>query len=186
MCCYHSTKCGTTDCSTVGLVRRGMDLFVCNAALLFDRNIIKCSCLPLSNNFCQRPCCALASHEYFRAFRDLQRPTGRHQVPSRRAHSTFECAPCRHPCTLIKAKAKLSGYFWRCPKCRKKQSVTKDSFLEGAKISPAKLVFLVFYWSSKIAVTTAKEHLDMSSATGVDYYQFMRDICSKKLVRSPT
>src|SRR6218665_1277595 len=91
MWCYRSTKCGTTDCSTVGLIRRGMDLFVCNAAFLLDRNIIKCNCLPLSNNFCQRPCCALASHEYFRAFRDLQRPTGRHQVPSRRAHSTFEC-----------------------------------------------------------------------------------------------
>src|SRR6218665_938457 len=77
-------------------------------------------------------------------------------------HSNVDCAPCRHPFTLIKEKSKLSGYIWRCPKCRKKQSVTKDSFLEGAKISPAKLVFLVFYWSSKIAVTTAKEHLDMS------------------------
>src|SRR6218665_1279723 len=120
---------------------RGMDLFVCNAALLLDHNIIKCSCLPLSNNFCQRPCSALASHEYFRAFRDLQRPTGRHQVPSRRAHSTFECGMC----TLIKDKAKLSGYFRRCPKCKRKQSVTKDSFLEGTKISPAKLIFFVFY-----------------------------------------
>ena len=54
---------------------RGMDLFVCNAALLLDRCIIKCSWLPLCNNFCQRPCCALASHEYFWAFRDLHRPS---------------------------------------------------------------------------------------------------------------
>src|SRR6218665_683560 len=108
MWCYRSTKCGNTDCSTVSQIRRGMDLFVCNAALLLDRCIIKCSWLPLCNNFCQRPCCALASHEYFRAFRDLHRPTGRHQVSSRKAHSTFECEPCRHPCTLIKDKAKLS------------------------------------------------------------------------------
>src|SRR6218665_633546 len=100
-------------------------------------------------------------------------------------HSKVDCAPCQHPYTLVKDKVKVSSYFWRCPKCKKKQSLTKDSFLEGAKISPAKLVFLVFYWSSKIAVTTAKEHLDMSSATGVDYYQYMRDICSNKLVRSP-
>src|SRR6218665_3765380 len=99
-------------------------------------------------------------------------------------HSNVDCAPCQHPFTLIKEKSKLSGYVWRCPKCRKEQSVTKDSFLEGAKIWPTKLV-LVFYWSSKIAVTTAKEHLDMSSATGVDYYQYMRNICSNKLVRSP-
>src|SRR6218665_4106078 len=126
-----------------------MDLIVCNAALLLDRNIIKSSCLPLSNNFCQRPCCALAIQEYFRAFRDLQRPTGRHQG-EHILHSNVDCAPCQHPFTLIKDKAKLSDYFWRCPKCRKKQSVTKNNFLQCANISPTKIAFFVYYSSSNI------------------------------------
>src|SRR6218665_1262289 len=172
MWCYHSTKCGTTDCSTVGLIRRGMDLFVCNAALLLDRNTIKYRCLTISVKDHAVHWLVMNIFKHSEIHRDQLGVTkylqGEHIL-----HSNVECAPCRHPCTLINDKAKLSSYFWRCPKCRKKQSVTKDSFLEGAKILPAKLVFLVFYWSTKIAVTTAKEHLDISSATGVDYYQFM-------------
>src|SRR6218665_642179 len=69
-----------------------------------DRNTIKRSCLPLSDNFCQRPCCALASHESFRAFRDLQRPTGRDQISSSRAHFTFECGLCTLPASVHSRK----------------------------------------------------------------------------------
>src|SRR6218665_175889 len=69
-----------------------------------DRNTIKRSCLPLSDNFCQRPCCALATHESFRAFRDLQRPTGRDQISSRRAHFTFECGLCTLPASVHSRK----------------------------------------------------------------------------------
>lgn len=61
----------------------------------------------------------------------------------------------------------------------------KDSFLERAKISPAKFVYCVFYWAAQIAVGTTVDHLDMSSRTLVQYYQYLRDICSWKLCASP-
>jgi len=63
--------------------------------------------------------------------------------------------------------------------------VLKDSFLEGAKISTAKFLYLVFYWSTKTSLQTTVHHLDISSRTAVDYYQYLRDICSWKLINHP-
>lgn len=100
-------------------------------------------------------------------------------------HADVQCIPCQHPCRLQKDSAKLSWYVWRCYKCKKKQSVLKDSFLEGSKISPAKFVYLVFYWATTTPLQTTMHHLDIATNTGVDYYQFLRDICSWKLLQTP-
>jgi len=97
-------------------------------------------------------------------------------------HAMVQCAPCEQTCTLIKESSKLSGYLWRCKKCKRKQSVLKDSFLESAGISPAKFVYIVFYWATRIPLQATMKHIDISARTGVDYYRFLRDICSWKLL----
>lgn len=100
-------------------------------------------------------------------------------------HKDVECIPCQRQYSLIKESAKLSGYVWRCPGCRIKQSVLKDSFIEGSKISPTKFMYLVYYWSTETPLQTTMQHLDISSHTGVDYYQYLRDVCSWKLLAEP-
>src|SRR6218665_849741 len=97
-------------------------------------------------------------------------------------HVDVKCGPCEQKCTLIKQSAKLSGYLWRCKKCKKKQSVLKDSFLENAGISPAKFVYIVFYWATRIPLQATMQHIAISTHTGVDYFRFLRDICSWKLL----
>jgi hypothetical protein len=99
-------------------------------------------------------------------------------------HKEMQCIPCQYPCWLNKEPGKLTGYVWRCSKCRRKHSVLKGSFLEGSKIVPRKFLNIVFYWASKTPLNTAIHHLDMSSRTGVQYFQWIRNICYWKLLNS--
>jgi len=100
-------------------------------------------------------------------------------------HADMQCVPCQHTCTLVKDSAKLSGYFWRCSRCRKKHSMLKDSFLEHSKLSPTKFVYLVFFWATKILPQTTSHYINISKQTVVEYYGFLRDICAWKLLTTP-
>ena len=67
-----------------------------------------------------------------------------HDVCKEILHDDVQCQTFQHACTTIKDSSnKLTGYMWRCP--RKKQSLLKDSYLEKAKISPRKFLFIVYY-----------------------------------------
>src|SRR6218665_337101 len=96
-------------------------------------------------------------------------------------NSTVQCVTCQHPCTLLQDRKKLSGNFWRCPKCRRKQSVLKDSFLERAKISPAKFVYCVFYWAAQIAVGTTVDHAGTVLPVSARHL-FMEVVCQSHAV----
>lgn len=100
-------------------------------------------------------------------------------------HTEVQCTPCEQTYSLIKESAKLSGFVWRCPTCRRKQSVLKDSFLEGSKISPTTFLYVVFYWATEASIRITLEHLGIANNTGVDYYKFLRDICTWKLLQTP-
>lgn len=93
-------------------------------------------------------------------------------------HKSVYCIPCNKNFSLIKENAKLCGYVWRCSTCRKKQSVLKDSYFEGAHLSLERILYLCFYWSTKTQYFTTLQHLSLSSNTAVDWYQYFRDICS--------
>lgn len=69
-------------------------------------------------------------------------------------HTEVMCGPFNHQCRLQKDFAKLAGYVWHCSKCKKKQSVLKDSFIEGAKTAPSKFLYLVYYWVMTTALQT--------------------------------
>src|SRR5688572_3646966 len=67
-------------------------------------------------------------------------------------HREVQCVPGQHACSLIKESTRSCSYItymWRCSKCRKKQTVLKDSFLKGQHLLPTKFVYLIYFWSAK-------------------------------------
>src|ERR1700733_2222190 len=99
-------------------------------------------------------------------------------------HADVQCIACQHACSLVKAAGKLAGYMWRCPRCKHKTSVLKDSFLERSKITPTTFLYLVYFWSTKTSLMATVHPLGLSSKTVVDYYNYFREICSWKLLNN--
>lgn len=99
-------------------------------------------------------------------------------------HQAVQCGNCQRPCTMVKQSAKLAGFVWRCPGCRRKQSLLKDSYLENAKIAPSTLVYMVYYWSTRVPLHIVMEHVEVGTHTGVNWCQYFRKICSWKLCQT--
>ena len=63
-----------------------------------------------------------------------------------------------------------------------KMSLTKDSMFPELKMEVTKLLGLIYFWGSRTHVGVTVIHLGMLSATVVQWYQYLRDICSWKLL----
>lgn len=100
-------------------------------------------------------------------------------------HDSVFCDDCTRDYSMIKEKAKLNGFIWRCPGCKSKQSILTGSYFANAHLSLTKLAYLCYYWATKTPLSVTKQHLSLSQNTGVDWYQYMRDICSWKLLQEP-
>ena len=87
---------------------------------------------------------------------------------------TFQCQPCGRPYSQVRWKGSLLGYQLRCPDCRAKLSLSKDSFFEGMRMPLEKAYGLMYIWTYETPVNKAVDHLSASSATVVQWYQYFR------------
>lgn len=79
------------------------------------------------------------------------------------------------------------GYILLCPgrNCRARKSIIVHTFFENLHFPLRKYIALIYYWSSQTPISTAIEHLQISKPTLIDHYNFIRDICSWKLLQEP-
>jgi hypothetical protein len=54
-----------------------------------------------------------------------------------------------------------------------------------SRLPLAKLVYLVYWWSGETTVKSAADTTGVSQKTIVQLYQYMRDVCSTKLLNTP-
>ena len=66
--------------------------------------------------------------------------------------------------------------------CRKSVGVRKGTFFEKTVISLQKWLLLIYWWSREYPVTAAMEEAKVSKHTAIDVYQWLREICSSKLL----
>ena len=45
-----------------------------------------------------------------------------------------------------------------------------------------KIIVIIYYWTTDVAILSASVHLDISQQTLVDWYNFLREVCSKHLL----
>jgi len=96
------------------------------------------------------------------------------------------CQPCQRDYTTVKKKVSIVSYMLRCPGCHRKRQLQTGTFLEGSRLQVDKFVMLLFLWAHKAPIKMVLSMTGVSSGTDVQWYQYFRDICSWKLVNSPT
>ena len=78
----------------------------------------------------------------------------------------------------------VDGYHWRCPAaaCRKTLYIRKGTFFDNTRVSLQKWLILIYWWVKGYAVTKAMEEANVSKTFACDVYQWLREICSAKLL----
>ena len=66
--------------------------------------------------------------------------------------------------------------------CRKSVGVRKGTFFKKTVISLQKWLILIYWWSREYPVTAAMEEAKVLKHTAIDVYQWLREICSSKLL----
>ena len=69
-----------------------------------------------------------------------------------------------------------------CPTCKTRKSIRSGSFFEKSHITLQKWLLLLHLWSREYAVTRVSEDVGIDSSTACDVYQWLREVCSTKLL----
>ena len=79
------------------------------------------------------------------------------------------------------------GFVWRCKRkgCKTTVSVRDGSFFEKSKLPISKLLHCIYLWALETSVISATAQLAVSARTLVDFYNFLREVCSAALIRNP-
>ena len=103
-------------------------------------------------------------------------------------HSNVICTRCGQILKLSELSKNINvGYILRCPNkaCRYQQSLISDTFFHRLHFPLQKYIAVFYYWASQTPIHIAAEHLQISANTLVEHYNFLRDICSWKLIQEP-
>jgi hypothetical protein len=60
--------------------------------------------------------------------------------------------------------------------------IRKDTFFDNTRILLQKWLILIYWWVREYPVTKAMEEADVSKNMACDVYQWLREICSAKLM----
>ena len=63
--------------------------------------------------------------------------------------------------------------------------IREGSFFSKSKLSLQKWLFVLVLWAKDTPVTDVIDDAEIDTRTGVDIYQWLRDVCSTKLLQSP-
>ena len=77
-------------------------------------------------------------------------------------------------------------FTWRCSNCNSVKSIRNGSFFSKSKLPLQTWLQLIHHWSMDMPVTQATKQAKISEKRCIDIiYQFMRDVCTAKLLATP-
>ncbi|XP_071965519.1 uncharacterized protein [Antedon mediterranea] len=96
-----------------------------------------------------------------------------------------DCSYCNVP-MYMSTRNRSDGLVWRCHRCRRTIAMRTGTFLAGQKIAMDDWLNLVYYWATETSVKHAIVHTGLKPKVVIQQYRFLRDICSQKLLQTPT
>ena len=101
--------------------------------------------------------------------------------------SSKDCEKCNNGTNMVfrertEQGGSKDGYTWRCPVCHTMKTIRAGSFFEKSRMPLNKWMFLMYLWSMDVGVCTAALQAEVTEKTAVDVYQFLRDVCSTRLL----
>ena len=105
----------------------------------------------------------------------------------RRHPNCTRCGSTMSHQTQTKDKGSKDGYAWRCPdpSCRTMKTIRSGSFFEKSKIPLNKRLLLIPHWALDCKVATTAATIGVSRVTVMQINCFLREVCSKKLLKTP-
>ena len=77
------------------------------------------------------------------------------------------------------------GVSWYCPQYYTRKTIRDGSFFSKSRLTLQKWLLLMYLWARQYPVTDAMEEADVDRRTAIDIYQWLREVCSTKLLSSP-
>ena len=74
--------------------------------------------------------------------------------------------------------------WWR-PGCKTRKSIRHGSFFTKSHITLQKWLLLLHFWARDYPVTSVAEDVGIDSSTACDVFQWLREVCSTKLLQTP-
>ena len=99
--------------------------------------------------------------------------------------SNMNCEKCQTLMKMTNRPAmKSDKCAWRCPKktCRAYTSIRRGSWFHGMKVPIQKVIWIIHEWSTHTPLTVAAKKTGVSAQAIVQLYQYLRDVCSWKLM----
>ena len=62
--------------------------------------------------------------------------------------------------------------------------IRKHTFFENSLLSLGQIILIIFYWSTDVSTHICEAHFGISKKTILEYYIFLREICSAALISS--
>lgn len=89
------------------------------------------------------------------------------------------CPECEEPMKIYNCKQSIDLLEWRCRPCKCKKSIRNGSFFENSKLSLDKLITLIYWWTTDAKQDIVIRETGISRVSVIDWFQFIRDICSE-------
>ena len=93
--------------------------------------------------------------------------------------------PCGTAMQLSTRSDVSDGVRFRCPGCHKCTTIWEGSFFSKSRLSLQKWVILMYWWACNYPVTDAAHEADVTEATACAVYQWLREVCTTRLLQTP-
>ena len=77
------------------------------------------------------------------------------------------------------------GHSWWCRQCKTHKSIRAGHLFEKSKLTLQQWLLMIVLWARECPVTDAISDAKIDMKTGIDIYQWLREVCSSKLLQSP-
>ena len=75
------------------------------------------------------------------------------------------------------------GESWWCPRCKTQKSIRDGSFFSKSRITLQNWLLIMYWWARQFPVTDTAEDAQVEEKTAIDVYQWLREVCSTRLIR---
>ena len=77
------------------------------------------------------------------------------------------------------------GHIFRCSSCKTTKSVRYGSFFTKSKLRLSQWIIVIYCWVRQYPVTKACEESRASRKAAIDIFQWLREVCSTRLMQQP-
>lgn len=99
--------------------------------------------------------------------------------------SNQTCSGCHVSMALGHKRDISDAYIFRCSCCKTTKSLRAGSFFSKSKLPLQKWLVLLYWWIRQYPVGDAAEEAKVSREAAINVYQWLREVCSTKLLANP-